>query len=125
MNKMPENGALRDRIFPIHIPAYTHQQKFQILKNHTIPKMLEQSKLEIVFEDDVINHIVRTAKGDGMRQCIHTVKDIVYKLVFLKNHPDMSVSFKVKLPENNYITMDIIQKLMSTKKEPTYQNMYV
>lgn len=121
MNKMPENQALQDRVFPITLSAYSHQQKFKILQQHTLPKMLIESKLDIQFEDDVLHHIVRSTIGDGMRQCIHMLKDIVCKVLFLKHHPDMDMSFRVDIIDT--VKMSMMSKLMKTNELP-FNTMY-
>jgi ATP-dependent Lon protease len=124
MNSEPSHTALSDRIFIVQIPSYTHKQKILILKNHTIPKLLRDSGVNITFTDEVLQHIVYTTDGDGMRQCIHLLNDIICKLLFIKHNPTIRTSFSVDLPKNNIIDMSIINKIVSTK-ESDYNTMYM
>jgi ATP-dependent Lon protease len=125
MNDAPPNQALKDRIYLVHIPGYTDAEKFQIMKHNTVPKLLEQYKLTVTFEDEVIHYIIRNTDGEGMRQCIHMLTDIICKILFIKQHPTIPLSFSTPLPENNIITMEIVNKLVKNNYTKTYNSMYI
>lgn len=94
MNDLPENQALRDRIFTLHVPGYSFQEKVSILRKHTLPKLLEDIDLDIEFTYDAFKTIVSLTKSTpGIRQCIHLLKDTISKVQFLIQHPSIPVSF--------------------------------
>lgn len=126
MNQLPEHQALADRIHTIHIEPYTDAQKIQILKNHTVPKMLAESKLSVSFTDDALACIVKSAgAGDGMRQCIHLLGDVISKLCFIKHNPDMTMTFSVCVSDKTIVSVDMVQKIIQPrKKTDDYNSMY-
>lgn len=125
MNDIPPNQALKDRIYLVHISGYTENEKFQILKNNTIPKLLEQYKLQIELEDEVLYYIIRNSEGEGMRQCIHILTDILSKLVFIQQHPDIHLSFTTPIPSDRKITLDYVSKLIKSSHTKTFNSMYI
>jgi ATP-dependent Lon protease len=68
MNKLPDNQALRDRIFVVQVPGYTHQEKVDILKNHTVPRLLNDLDLNITISEQVLSSLVSKIHNvQGMR----------------------------------------------------------
>jgi ATP-dependent Lon protease len=125
MNSKPENSALRDRIFYINIPPYTEDQKIKILEKHTLPSLLKSSKLDVEFDKEALKYIVSKSDGPGgMRQCIHILKDIVCKIVFIRNNPDINVSFSVDIHDNK-IDKKIVEKLISKDEEEEIQSKFM
>lgn len=117
MNSMPENDALRDRIFPVVMEGYSSNEKIQILRHHTLPRLVAAHSLPVHIPDTVLRFIVEKHPEPGMRQCINMVKDIIYKLKFIRQHPTIKVSFHVNIPEEGDIvlTRGIVSALITTK----------
>lgn len=63
--------ALLDRMEVIHIAGYTHEEKFDIARNHLVPKQIIDNGLrtdQIVFKDEAINKIItHYAREAGVR----------------------------------------------------------
>ena len=93
MNELPEDSALRDRIFPIYIKGYNHADKVRIIIDYLFPKHLENlsiKKEDVIIPDYVASHIVQVSQINsnekGIRTIEKAVKDIVHKISFLMIH---------------------------------------
>lgn len=108
MNEMPENSALRDRIFPIFIAGYDTKDKVRIIVDYLFPKHVQNVGLDstqIRVSDEVATYIVQKAQVDdkdkGIRTIEKAVKDIINKLSFVLNHSSEEFekfSFVTKAP---------------------------
>ena len=108
MNEMPENSALRDRIFPIFIGGYETKDKVRIIVEYLFPKHLKNVGLDstqIVISDEVATYIIHKSQVDekdkGIRTIEKAVKDIINKLSFVMNHTSQQFekfSFAAKTP---------------------------
>lgn len=108
MNEMPENSALRDRIFPIFIGGYETKDKVRIIVEYLFPKHLKNVGLDstqIVISDEVATYIIHKSQVDekdkGIRTIEKAVKDIINKLSFVMNHTSEQFekfSFAAKTP---------------------------
>jgi ATP-dependent Lon protease len=120
MNQEPEQPALRDRIFTIKLDEYTFKDKISILKNYTTPRIMKEltaagNTLNITFTDGAYETIVRhSGDASGMRTCINLLKDIVYKLLFMIQHPTITMSFTSFTLSDKFtrITSDIVTVLL-------------
>jgi len=96
MNSLPEDGALKDRIFPIVIDGYTTKEKIEIIKRHLVPKALLNVGLQstdIIVEKMVVAYLIsRVCNQDdrGVRTIEKAITDIVNKLYFIHKHQDES-----------------------------------
>lgn len=119
MNELPENSALRDRIFPIVIKGYTEKEKVRIIVDYLFPRHLKDHlfhKSDIIVSDQVASYIISTSSKScdkGIRSIEKAVKDIIRKISFLYHHRGsctFPVSFKmkdtIKLPLT--LTTDIV-----------------
>ena len=93
MNSLPEDAALRDRLFVINVPAYTQTEKCNIFKNFVMPKMLKNiglNKKDIVISDETAQHIVNASSPDeaGIRRIEQIAKDLINKINFIVNNQD-------------------------------------
>jgi ATP-dependent Lon protease len=123
MNELPENQALRDRIFVVDIPGYSFNEKIEIIENHTLPNLLASLNLNITISSNVIGALIRKVKDiKGMRQHIQMLKDVLYKIKFLQQNPDIEVSFKINV--NEQLTLKMIEKLITTNNENEYLSFY-
>lgn len=93
MNELPENSALRDRIFPIYIGGYEIKDKIRIIIDYLFPRHLKNVSLkkeDVIVTDEVATHIIHTSQinvsDKGVRTIEKAVKDIVGKLSFVLNH---------------------------------------
>jgi ATP-dependent Lon protease len=135
MNSLPEDGALKDRIFPIVINGYTTKEKIEIVKRHLIPKALSNVGLcstDITVDKIVIAYLIsRVCNQDdkGVRTIEKAITDIVNKLYFIYKHQNKdgkligfeNINFKLNQPVNFPLTLtkDIVTALTS---EQTIQN---
>lgn len=98
MNDLPENSALRDRIFPIYISGYDRQDKIRIIVDYLFPTHLRRIHMQptdIVVSDSVASHIIQLSlineDDKGVRTIEKAVKDIIHKISFLTlHHPHAS-----------------------------------
>jgi ATP-dependent Lon protease len=93
MNELPEDSALRDRIFPIYIKGYNHTDKVRIIVDYLFPKHLENLSIkteDVIITDNVASHIIQSSQINSSEKGIRTiekaVKDIVNKISFLMIH---------------------------------------
>lgn len=107
MNELPENSALRDRIFPIVIKGYTEKEKIRIIVEYLFPRHLKDHLFhttDIIVSDQVASYIISSSSKScdkGIRSIEKAVKDIIRKISFLYHHHkscDFSLSFKMKEP---------------------------
>lgn len=105
MNELPDNSALRDRIFPIFINGYTEKEKIRIIVDYLFPRHLQDHLFKIsdvIISDQVASYIISKvckSSDKGIRSIEKAVKDIIRKISFLYHHHDkcdFSLSFKVK-----------------------------
>lgn len=90
MNEMPQDKALADRIFAIHVPSYTVKEKIRIIQDFLLPKLSRQLGIQskIVFPESVAEYLVQRLcpKESGMRALQHAVQNIVLELSFMEHH---------------------------------------
>jgi ATP-dependent Lon protease len=100
VNTKPEDSALNDRIFYIHIEDYTLVEKREIAKIHLLPKILDNLNLkhtDIRLSDDIYEYIVGICvDSSGVRDIHKTLSNIVNKIHYLRNYPDGRPSFYLK-----------------------------
>jgi len=130
MNSLPKDSALKDRIFSIKLPGYSHSEKTSIVIKHLLPKALKNAKLppnSIIMDERTISYLVtRTCeKSDkGVRTIEKAVGDIINKVNFLVNNQDkqgkltgFDISFDtgVKLSYPVTLTPTLIDTLVISK----------
>jgi ATP-dependent Lon protease len=91
MNEVPENDALRDRLFLIEVEGYTEKDKIEILHDYVLPKTLAnigRSRKDIVFDSDTVSGFLERAgsKDKGVRGLERTIKDLVHRIDFHIHH---------------------------------------
>lgn len=139
MNELPENSALRDRIFPIMIQGYTEKEKIRIIVDYLFPRHLKDhlfQKTDIIVSDQVAGFIISTvckSTDKGIRSIEKAVKDIIRKISFLYHHREkceFSLSFKTKqtieLPlvlTNDWVSACLNKNICNNNTE-SYMNMY-
>jgi len=103
MNNLPQDPALRDRMFVVKVPSYKNEERKHILTKYILPKILKKMNLDansIILSEDCVENIVR--KNTGIRSIEKLIMDVVDKLIFLNNVQDdngeisFNVSFKCK-----------------------------
>jgi len=115
MNELPEDRALADRIFAIHVPPYTTKEKVAILREFIVPKLLRQQtrcEKSILLSESVAQYIVdkvqqlpqpssssenssSSSQKGGVRRLEQAMRSILFKLDFLichQSHLNMSFS---------------------------------
>jgi ATP-dependent Lon protease len=91
MNKLPENNALQDRIFAIHVPGYTQYEKVRIVIDHIFPKSLKNighhpSDIRVSIKIAMyLIHKIDTGE-EGVRTLEKYIKDIVSKIFFISSN---------------------------------------
>lgn len=138
MNELPENSALRDRIFPIVIKGYTEKEKVRIIVEYLFPRHLKDhlfQTTDIVVSDQVASYIISSSSKScdkGIRSIEKAVKDIIRKISFLYHHHkscDFSLSFKMKEPITLPLTLttdmvSICLKQSASSLPTDYVHMY-
>ena len=102
--------ALLDRMEVIEVSGYTYEEKFQIAKNHLIPKALKEYKLDenkIKISDKSIKEIVNGyTRESGVRNLNRQVNKVIRK----------SITDLVKNKKNNMqVNTNTIEKYLGAK----------
>ncbi|NDE14016.1 AAA family ATPase [bacterium] len=106
MNSMPEDEALRDRIYYIRVDGYKPEEKVRILKDYLLPKHLQNFHLaagSIVMDDEIARHVVNAVSKSekGIRSIERAIKDILGKASFLVTN-QKSIPCSFALPDRYY-----------------------
>ena len=118
MNNLPQDPALRDRMFVVKVPSYKNEERKHILTKYILPKILKKMNLDansIILSEDCVENIVR--KNTGIRSIEKLIMDVVDKLIFLNKVQDddgeisFNVSFKCKQKISFPLTVE--QKLFN------------
>lgn len=94
MNELPEDSALRNRLFPIFVPGYKHEEKIEIARNYVLPRAIKEAGMKpgsITMSAVVAGYLVkRVCREDevGIRSIERAVHDIVNRVTFQVNHQD-------------------------------------
>ena len=142
MNSLPEDTALRDRIFTINVEGYNVKDKIQIVQNYLLPRAIKnigRKENEITISGEnalyLVNKIDKN-ENKGVRNLEKTIKDMVNKIHFLvSNKKDGSlqigfnITFNIK-EINKYpvqITKESIDKFVedTNKEDEVYLNMFL
>jgi len=104
MNELPEEKALRDRIYSIRVRGYNDTEKIRIVSDYLLPRHLVNLSGKVSFEsDDVVRRLIHRLSGEdekGIRTLENAVKNILHKISFLVTNQDkITVSF---LPSSRY-----------------------
>jgi ATP-dependent Lon protease len=126
MNSLPQDSALRDRMFHIEVEGYSIEDKMKIVCDYLIPKHLKnigKQEDEILFEEKTLRNFILTyhESEKGIRQLEKDMKDIVHKIYFLAAH-NKRIDCSFQLP-NSYLpirfpfTIDsvVVDKLLRDK----------
>ena len=120
------NPILKDRMYNIETKGYDSKEKTIISKDYLIPKLEKELDMEpgsLVFDDDMLKHIVETYTGEekGVRNLKRCLEIIYSKLNLYKFMKPGSTLFGEKIvDEINYpytITKEICEKVITKKKE--------
>ena len=142
MNTLPEDSALRDRLFVINIKDYKFNDKVNILNEYLLPKTLKNIGLDknsIRFECKCSGFLVNrvSEKEGGVRFLEKCLVDLVNKIYFIYNTQDddgklfskfsFSDIFKEKIKFPLIINdIEIIEKLFVQKKlDQNILSMYI
>lgn len=93
MNELPQDKALKDRIYSIVVEGYSEKEKVRIASDYLFPKNLVnigKTKADVVVSDDVVGHLVRRVCGGekGIRNLEKAVRDVLNKVYFLVTNQD-------------------------------------
>lgn len=130
MNALPQDSALRDRIFTVHIDGYNSREKLEIAKRHLIPKAFANMKVDpqtIIIPDHTLSALIAKVSPltcKGVRVLKHAIHEIITKVHFLQQS-DIPVSFTLKNVKTPYtIQADDLNRLLISPPEPSYRSMY-
>ena len=130
MNSLPEDSALRDRIFSIEVPGYTFKDKVSIVERYLLPKAIKNTGMDsksITIETTAIKLLINQvcSPGDkGVRSIEKAITEVINKINFLYHNQDDSgclsgfdVSFDLgeKLVYPIVINKKMISKLIKFK----------
>lgn len=135
MNQLPEDKALRDRIFTIKVSGYSLQDKIHIVRNFILPLHIRAQSISedsITIDNDTASYLIQTVGGQekGIRNLEQAVKDLVFKITFLVTHGEgLQVGFQYSktLQYPVAITRDMIEvlrKKITNANETSYLTMY-
>lgn len=134
MNNVPEDPALRDRLFLIEVPGYTLQEKIDILIEYILPKALSNIGIDsnsIICDVESARYIIKNCDdSEGIRNIERCVKDIINKVQFLVTNKDCTWTSFYDKNVKDYpvkLTTEILKQLMTSRKREEnnpYVNMY-
>ena len=120
MNELPDNDALRDRIYAIEINGYTEKERSIIVSSFLFPKHVKSwhgmDVEDIKCPVNVATHLIRkiSPNDKGIRNIENGVKEIISKLCYLKTMKDSHKMYpsirNVQFPL--VLTNDIIDVLL-------------
>jgi len=125
MNQLPEDKALRDRIFAVHVSGYSHKDKVNIIRDFLLPKHVQAQHLQpgdMMMDEETARYLVDFVGGNdkGIRRIEQFIKDLVFKVSFLMHHKgEISVGFRYTKMVEEYpvnITKEMIEKLCKQNK---------
>lgn len=124
MNSLPDDSALRDRIFSIEIPGYTTTDKVRIIKDYLLPKALKNANMkptDVNIDEKTCEYLVNKvcdSSDKGVRTIEKTIGDIMNKIRFVITHQDKSgkLPFKVTFAPDKILKypLDIEKSLIDT-----------
>ena len=106
MNALPEDEALKDRIFVINVDGYKEEEKVRILCDYLLPKHLRNLNLQetdIIIDDEMAKYFIRkvSPQDKGIRTMEKYLKDILSKTSFLVTNQD-TLKCSFSLPKKYY-----------------------
>ncbi|WP_315078951.1 endopeptidase La [uncultured Clostridium sp.] len=103
--------ALLDRMEIIEVSGYTYEEKFNIAKNHLIPKVFEEIGIKfdkVEFEEEAINEIIEGyTRESGVRGLTRNLNSIIRKALAEMLSEDLS---------NITIDKSKVEKLLGKRK---------
>lgn len=139
MNYLPEDSALKDRLYTIEVPGYNTKEKIKIIQNYLLPKNLKnigKKENDITIDDETALHLILTISDPeekGIRTIEKAIKDIINKVNFIINNSNekgelvnFDISFDIKRKINFPIKLDrdMIDKFCIKKDNSKIQFMY-
>ena len=103
VNQKIEDRALSDRLFYVEVKDYTDKEKCTIIKNYLLPQILNEygtalSDIKITISDENIMYFIQRVSPNrsGIRKIKSCLSQLISKVLFLENNPDINVSFSLK-----------------------------
>jgi ATP-dependent Lon protease len=106
--------ALRDRLEVITYPGYTRDEKFNIAKNHLLPKVIEShglkgSKIKIDFDDNAVYQVIDGyTREAGVRNLERELSAVIRKIARKIAEGEVKTDYKV--------TEEVVRKLLGPVK---------
>lgn len=133
MNDLPTDPALRDRIYTIHVPSYTLEEKRHILNKHLIRRALKNiglNETDIVFDEEASVTFIQKVCSEsdkGVRAIEQALTDLVNKINFIVHHhsdPTASdkLAFSFDTPSPLTYPVTITSKLVNHLVLKRYDN---
>jgi ATP-dependent Lon protease len=136
MNSLPEDEALKDRMFCITVEGYKEVEKIRILCDYLLGKHLKNlglEKTDVVITDDIARELIlRVCPNDkGIRTMEKHLKDLLSKISFLVSNQD-AISCSFSLPSRYLpmtwpitVTTDMLSILLKdVNSTPKHLSMY-
>jgi ATP-dependent Lon protease len=123
MNSLPEDDALKDRIFCIQVDGYKEADKIRILCDYLLPRHIKNFNLPtdcIKISDEVSKYIVQKVSPNdkGIRTLEKSLKDLLNKISFLMTNQE-KIKCTFMLPSKYFpltypidVTRDMIDILL-------------
>ena len=116
MNKLPNDIALRDRIYTIEVPGYSEEEKIQIILNFLLPRALKNINIQtnwVKISNEVAKYIIQKVSlpnETGIRTLEKSINNIISKIDFLIKHQDKKgklTGFNISFKLNKFISYPI------------------
>ena len=142
MNDIPEDRALRDRIFTIRVDGYTAIEKRVIVTDFLLPKGLQSVNRkpgDVIISKEVasciVSHVDDIYHEKGVRNLQQAIRDILFKIFFIQENPQVAPVYSFFIPNIPStgpinITKEMIPILLKeigqeTKSNGKMQSMYL
>lgn len=142
MNQLPEEKALRDRIFTIRVDGYTSAEKQAILVDFLLPRglhALKRNTADIFLSKDVAGFLVSRVDEiyheKGVRKLQQAVRDVLFKLFFIQENADLATTYSfyvAGIPSLGPVTLtkEMVSVFLKdlgkeTEEKGNYERMYL
>ncbi len=137
MNRLPDDGALRDRLFVIEVEGYSFSEKLIILQEFVLPAQLRNLGLkpgDITISDNTARFLLtRVSKTSekGVRSLDKAVGDIVKKIDFLVSNQENARAMNISFAGENALAYPVeltdimITAMLPQRKHENWENMFM
>lgn len=114
MNREVDLPELRDRVYPLHVPGYTLEERKKIVEDYSLPRLASSlgfKPKEVRFTSRGLDLFLSLCPEEGVRQANHLLRELLVKLRYLDDYPGVPVSFACPVKKPYRLTPEVITRL--------------